>query len=52
MTHTKNALLGALYGLLTAWVLVNWVTGCGTFERTIDGQIIHGQCVLIPWVSQ
>lgn len=52
MDTIATMFLGALYGLLIVWVGANWFTGCGTFERTIDGQIIHGKCILIPWVSQ
>ena len=52
MTGIKNTALGALYGLLIAWVVINWVIGCGEFTRTVDGQILHGKCVLVPWVSQ
>lgn len=38
----------ALTGALIAWVLVNWVTGCGEVFHTVDGTIM-GECVLMPW---
>lgn len=38
----------AFYALLTALLIANWFTGCGTFTRTIEGEIIHGSCVFIP----
>lgn len=41
-------IVGALCALLITFVTINWITGCGTFTRTIDGKIIHGKCVGIP----
>lgn len=38
--------------LLFSWVAINWVTGCGEYTRTTDGNIIWGQCVLVPWVTE
>ncbi|MAS98930.1 MAG: hypothetical protein CMF29_08445 [Kiritimatiellaceae bacterium] len=38
--------------LLFSWVAINWVTGCGTYDRTIDGKIIWGHCVLVPFVTE
>lgn len=47
--HTiADYIMGALCALLIAFVTINWITGCGTFTRTIDGKIIHGTCVGIP----
>lgn len=43
--------LGSLMGLLTAWLLINWITGCGDITRTIDGHYVHGTCVFVPWVE-
>ena len=43
--------LGAITGLLIAWVGINAVIGCGETTRTIDGTYIKGECVLVPWVN-
>lgn len=40
--------MGALCALLFTFLAINWIMGCGTFTRTIDGKIIHGKCVGIP----
>ena len=44
----KEQVMCAFYALLTALLIANWFTGCGTFTRTIEGEIIHGSCVFIP----
>lgn len=48
--HIVNAIAVVLMGALLAWVLVNWVTGCGEVFHTVDGTIM-GECVLVPWVD-
>lgn len=40
--------MGSVAILLTLLLAFNWMSGCGTFTRTIDGKIIHGSCVFIP----
>lgn len=34
-----------LLGWFFAWVLVNWVTGCGEQFPTANGSYIAGECV-------
>ena len=41
----------AFIALLITWLMINWITGCGEVTRTIDGKIIQGECVLVPWRS-
>jgi len=48
---TSNIALGAITGILVAWLGINWITGCGETTRTIDGTYIKGECVLVPWVK-
>ena len=43
--------MGAMMGLLIAWLGINWITGCGETTRTITGNYIKGECVLVPWVK-
>ena len=43
--------LGAIMGLLIAWLGINVITQCGETTRTIDGNYIKGVCVLLPWVD-
>ena len=43
--------MGAITGLLIAWLGINWITGCGETTRTITGKYIKGECVLVPWVK-
>jgi len=43
--------LGAMTGLLIAWLGINVITQCGETTRTIDGNYIKGECVLVPWVD-
>ena len=40
---------GLILGTLIGWLGINVITGCGDFTRTIDGEIIHGKCVAVPW---
>jgi predicted membrane protein len=42
-----KALGAALVGVLIAWVLINWMMGCGETFTTIDGAIIHGECITL-----
>ena len=48
---TSNIALGAITGILVAWLGINWITGCGETTRTINGDYIKGECVLVPWVK-
>ena len=48
---TANIALGSLTGILVAWLGINWITGCGETTRTINGDYIKGECVLVPWVK-
>jgi len=45
----REFILAITCALLTTWVAINWITGCGTFESTLDGRILYGECVLVPW---
>jgi len=47
--HIVNAIVVVLMGAFIAWVLVNWVTGCGETWITYTGERIAGECVLMPW---
>lgn len=44
-----GALAMVLIAAMFAWVLINWVTGCGETWVTYTGDRIHGECVLMPW---
>lgn len=35
-------------GLLFAWLLVNWVSGCGEIIYTATGSYM-GECIYMPW---
>ena len=48
---TSNIALGAMGGVLVAWLGINAMMGCGETTRTIDGIYIKGECVLVPWVK-
>ena len=40
----------AVFGLLFAWVCINWIMGCGEAFPTADGSYIMGECLpLAPW---
>ena len=43
--------MGAIMGILIAWLGINWITGCGETTRTVNGDYIKGECVLVPWVK-
>lgn len=47
--HIITAIAVVLMGAFMAWVLVNWVTGCGETWITYTGERIEGECVLMPW---
>jgi hypothetical protein len=42
--------MGAIFGLVFAWVLVNWISGCGEIIYTATGAI-PGECIFMPWVN-
>jgi hypothetical protein len=42
--------LGAIFGLVFAWVLINWISGCGEIIYTATGAI-PGECIFMPWVN-
>lgn len=44
-----SVLIAAIFGLMLAWVGINWVTGCGETFITYTGERIHGECVFMPW---
>lgn len=44
-----SILIAAIFGLMLAWVGINWVTGCGETFITYTGERIHGECVFMPW---
>lgn len=48
---TSNIVLGAITGVLVAWLGIQLITGCGETTRTINGDYIKGECVLVPWVK-
>lgn len=35
--------------MLVTWVVINWLIGCGEIIRTVDGLVLYGECVLMPW---
>ena len=37
--------------MLVTWVVINWLIGCGEIIRTVDGLVLYGECVLMPWRS-
>lgn len=47
-SQIKEFVVVTLFALLTTIIVINWMTGCGTFTRTPEGRIIHGSCVFIP----
>lgn len=36
-------------GAMLAWVLLNWIAGCGEVFTDINGNHIAGECLLVPW---
>ena len=42
--------MGAIVGLVFAWVLINWISGCGEIIYTATGTM-QGECILMPWVD-
>ena len=42
--------VGAIVGLVFAWVLINWISGCGEIIYTATGAI-PGECIFMPWVN-
>jgi hypothetical protein len=42
--------MGAIVGLVFAWVLINWISGCGEIIYTATGAI-PGECIFMPWVD-
>ena len=42
--------VGAIVGLVFAWVLINWISGCGEIIYTATGAM-QGECIFMPWVN-
>ena len=42
--------MGAIVGLIFAWVLINWISGCGEIIYTATGTM-QGECIFMPWVD-
>ena len=40
-----------LMSSLTAWVLINWMAGCGETFQTSTGVYERGECVMVPWAQ-
>ena len=40
--------IGAIVGLVFAWVLINWISGCGEIIYTATGTM-QGECIFMPW---
>lgn len=38
-----------IFAFFFAWVLINWLSGCGETFVTYTGAVIEGECVLMPW---
>ena len=34
---------------LFAWLIINWLLGCGEAFPTITGGYVYGECWLHPW---
>jgi len=48
---TASILMSLLIASLLAWLMINFITGCGDKYYTADGQTIAGECVGMPWVE-
>jgi len=46
-----NILISLGLGVLLAWLLINFMLGCGDVYHTSDGRLIAGECVSKPWVE-
>lgn len=44
-----NTIMTLAMGALFAWVLVNWMSGCGEVFIDAYGNHIAGECLLMPW---
>ena len=49
--HISEWTMCVLLGLLTGWMLINLVTGCGIKHTNVNGASHFGDCVLVPWVE-
>lgn len=34
---------------LFAWIIINWISGCGEAFPQADGSYIQGECIMHPW---
>ena len=48
---TGVIIMGAVMGLLIAWLFINIVTGCGEIVHVNAGEPVFGECVLMPWMQ-
>lgn len=44
-----QALFTLIFAFLIAWVLVNWMMGCGETFYAADGSIIAGECLSLTF---
>jgi len=53
MSSLKEIALSILSTLVVstfiAWIVLNWISGCGEVFPTATGGYIHGECILHPF---
>lgn len=50
-TTLIHALAIMFMSALFAWVIVNWMAGCGETFQTSQGVYERGECVMVPWAQ-
>lgn len=39
----------SIFSMFFAWLIINWILGCGEHFYTADGSIVYGSCFMHPW---
>ena len=48
--NTLGAVCMGAFGFFFAWILINWLMGCGESFPQADGTRVMGECLsILPW---
>lgn len=42
-----TSIIGIFFAFLTAWLIINWISGCGETFHYADGSIHQGECLSV-----
>ena len=50
LEHVAGFITMTLFALFFAWIVINWLMGCGESFPQADGTRVMGECLsILPW---